>query len=258
MAAVVAFAVFAAAGAFAWRALGPGEPDRPVPPLADAPRVVVTLIESGSPEHFPSGTLMFDGTTIESAHGNYGWCDENGCGVTDISIPEFTEFLAVPIGSELVVETGATRVRASIGEPTYPFENGVPVELVDGTGTLFAEPGRHGLVFDVRWEEGETYGVEAELYFPIELVEPSPSEEPPISSQLYEANTTILESRDHGPELCLGGVADSYPPQCGGVPIANWDWDLVDGEESASGTTWGNFHVVGNYDGSTFTVADAG
>jgi hypothetical protein len=80
----------------------------------------------------------------------------------------------------------------------------------------------------------------------------------PDRAALYETNTTILESRDHGPELCLGGVAESYPPQCGGIPIANWDWSLVQGEEAASGTTWGSFHVVGRYDGSTFTVTDAG
>ncbi|MGH3011465.1 MAG: hypothetical protein ACRDMY_06450, partial [Gaiellaceae bacterium] len=67
-----------------------------------------------------------------------------------------------------------------------------------------------------------------------------------------------MESPPHGPELCLGGVADSLPPQCGGVPIANWDWDAVEGEESASGTTWGDFHVVGTYDGEAFNVTDVG
>jgi hypothetical protein len=262
-AAVVAFAVFAAAGAFAWRALGPGEPDGPVPPLADVPRVVVTLNESEEFDNYPTGTLTFEDTTVEAAIGSFGWCDEDGsCGIADVTLPEFDEYVPIPVGSEVVVQTSAVRVRASLGDPRYPFENAVEIELTEGTGTLEGELGRHGLVFDVRWEDGETY-LEAPLYFPIELVEqavtdPSPSEEPPISSQLYEASTTILESREHGPELCLGGVADSYPPQCGGVPIADWDWDLVDGEESASGTTWGNFHVVGTYDGSTFTVSEAG
>jgi hypothetical protein len=33
---------------------------------------------------------------------------------------------------------------------------------------------------------------------------------------------------------------------------------MVDGEESASGTTWGQFHVVGRYDGTDFTVTNAG
>lgn len=65
----------------------------------------------------------------------------------------------------------------------------------------------------------------------------------------YEADGTVLESPDHRAELCLGGIAESYPPQCSGLPILDWDWSEVEGEESASGTTWGTFHVVGTYDG---------
>jgi hypothetical protein len=74
----------------------------------------------------------------------------------------------------------------------------------------------------------------------------------------YEADGTVLESPDHGAELCLGGIAESYPPQCSGLPIPNWDWSEVEGEESASGTTWGTFHVLGTYDGSAFTVLEVG
>ncbi len=74
----------------------------------------------------------------------------------------------------------------------------------------------------------------------------------------YEADGTVLESLDHGAELCLGGIAESYPPQCSGLPIPNWDWSNVEGEESASGTTWGTFHVVGTYDGTAFTVLEVG
>lgn len=75
---------------------------------------------------------------------------------------------------------------------------------------------------------------------------------------------TVLEQRGetffpkHGPMLCLGAMAMSYPPQCGDVPIANWDWDAVEGEETASGATWGQYQVVGTYDGETFTVTDVG
>lgn len=83
---------------------------------------------------------------------------------------------------------------------------------------------------------------------------PGPDGEP----RRYEADGTVLEAADHGPELCLGGVAESYPPQCSGVPLTSWDWANVEGEESASGTTWGEFHVVGTYDGSTFAVESAG
>ncbi|WP_214466892.1 hypothetical protein [Microbacterium flavescens] len=55
-------------------------------------------------------------------------------------------------------------------------------------------------------------------------------------------------------ELCLGPIAESYPPQCSGIPIANWTWDGVDGSESSGDTTWGAYAVQGMYDGEEFTV----
>jgi hypothetical protein len=71
--------------------------------------------------------------------------------------------------------------------------------------------------------------------------------------QRYEFVGTALESEDHGPELCLGGVADSLPPQCGGVAVDPWNWDDVPGAQSASGTTWvDSVRVVGTYDSDTF------
>jgi len=63
-----------------------------------------------------------------------------------------------------------------------------------------------------------------------------------------------------GAELCLGAVAESYPPQCGGPAITNWDWD----SESLQGILdeqgdirWGTFAVTGTWDGTAFTVTDA-
>lgn len=64
---------------------------------------------------------------------------------------------------------------------------------------------------------------------------------------VYRGTATVLESADHGPQLC-GGTQDSYPPQCSGPDITNWDWNEVDGEESANGTTWGTFEVTGTWD----------
>jgi hypothetical protein len=58
--------------------------------------------------------------------------------------------------------------------------------------------------------------------------------------------------------LCLGMTLDSLPPQCGDVPISNWDWEEVPGEETMSGTTWGRYHVVGTYDEESFTVIETG
>ena len=82
------------------------------------------------------------------------------------------------------------------------------------------------------------------------------SPDPADPQQRYEATGTVLEGGGHGPELCLGGVAESLPPQCSGLPIVGWDWSAVEGEQSASGTTWGEYDVVGSYDGIVFTVLE--
>jgi hypothetical protein len=73
----------------------------------------------------------------------------------------------------------------------------------------------------------------------------------------YQATAMVLQSRDHGPQLCLGGIAGSLPPACQGLPIPNWRWDQVQGEQTANGTTWGRYRLVGTYDGASFTVSRA-
>lgn len=89
--------------------------------------------------------------------------------------------------------------------------------------------------------------------------EPAPTAPSPEPDQLYEGSGTVLEAaEEHGPELCLGAILTSLPPQCSGVPIANWDWKAVEGERSRSGTTWGDYHVVGTYDGEVFRVTEVG
>jgi hypothetical protein len=75
------------------------------------------------------------------------------------------------------------------------------------------------------------------------------------TEQRYTVSATVLESPDHGPQLCHA-VATSYPPQCGGPDVIGWDWAAVDGEESANGTTWGVYRVVGTWDGERLTLAE--
>ena len=77
-----------------------------------------------------------------------------------------------------------------------------------------------------------------------------------VPAVLYEGSGMVLESPDHGPELCLGGAEDSLPPQCEGTELVGWDWGTVDDEESTRGTTWGQYRVVGTWDGSRLTVAE--
>ena len=70
--------------------------------------------------------------------------------------------------------------------------------------------------------------------------------------ELYGAGTVL--QKGGGPAmLCLGGVRTSNPPQCEGPPIAGWRWSRVEGEQRSDGVTWGDYVVVGTFDGSTFT-----
>ena len=70
----------------------------------------------------------------------------------------------------------------------------------------------------------------------------------------FRTSATVLESPDHGPQLCHN-VLTSLPPQCGGADIVGWDWAAVK-HESANGTRWGEYTLVGTYDGETFTLTD--
>ncbi|TDC20544.1 hypothetical protein E1265_21670 [Streptomyces sp. 8K308] len=74
--------------------------------------------------------------------------------------------------------------------------------------------------------------------------------------QVYQGTAvTVLQSPDQGPQLCWG-LLESLPPQCsGGVEVVGWDWAGLDAE-SASGTTWGSFDVVGTWDGERFTLTE--
>lgn len=55
-------------------------------------------------------------------------------------------------------------------------------------------------------------------------------------------------------ELCLGAIAESYPPQCSGIPLNGWSWEGVDGSESSGEVRWGAYAVQGTYDGTSFTA----
>lgn len=67
--------------------------------------------------------------------------------------------------------------------------------------------------------------------------------------------TTVLDDGD-GPVMCLGGMADSLPPQCDGPAVGGWDWDEHPDAESAGGSRWGEFVLVGAWDGTTFTPSE--
>ncbi len=65
---------------------------------------------------------------------------------------------------------------------------------------------------------------------------------------------SVLESPNHGPQLCHA-MATSLPPQCGGPDIVGWDWSTVR-HENVRGTKWGQYRVVGTWDGSRLTLTE--
>jgi hypothetical protein len=67
--------------------------------------------------------------------------------------------------------------------------------------------------------------------------------------------TTVLDDGD-GPVMCLGGMAFSSPPRCDGPAVGGWEWDDHPGHESASGSRWGEFVLVGDWDGTTLTPTE--
>jgi len=78
--------------------------------------------------------------------------------------------------------------------------------------------------------------------------------EPAPTTEL-RGNISVLESPEHGPQLC-NGMEQSYPPQCGGPDVVGWSWDAAEGEESANGTTWGAYELTGTWDGGRFTLTE--
>jgi len=64
----------------------------------------------------------------------------------------------------------------------------------------------------------------------------------------------VLEGGGHGPQLCAM-VAESFPPQCSGPDVVGWDWSKVE-HESQNGVKWGEYRVVGTWDGARLTLTE--
>jgi hypothetical protein len=77
----------------------------------------------------------------------------------------------------------------------------------------------------------------------------------PPDAVVYRGALTVLQGVERdAAELC-GAVAESYPPQCGGLPVTGWDWDAVEHEE-AEGVRWGSYLVTGTFDGKSFVLTE--
>ncbi len=86
---------------------------------------------------------------------------------------------------------------------------------------------------------------------------PMPTSAPAAAGEVVtRAPVTVMDTGS--PELCLGPVAESYPPQCGGPALVGWAWGDHGGElERVGDVRWGEFVVTGTWDGTSVTVASA-
>ena len=88
---------------------------------------------------------------------------------------------------------------------------------------------------------------------------PAPPSAVPAATGTVTGLGTVIEVPGGSPELCLGPVRESFPPQCEGVPLAGWDW-AEPGSGAAgrgSATRWGTYAVTGTFDGLTMTVTSS-
>jgi len=81
------------------------------------------------------------------------------------------------------------------------------------------------------------------------------ADSPSGDAVVYQGALTVLQGVERdAAELC-GAVAESYPPQCGGLPVSGWDWDSVEHEE-AEGVRWGSYLVTGTFDGKSLVLTE--
>ncbi len=91
---------------------------------------------------------------------------------------------------------------------------------------------------------------------------PAPPDAVPPATGPVTGLGTVIEVPETGPQLCLGPVRESFPPQCEGVPLSGWDWaraGIQDESPAGTGTKvrWGTYAVTGTFDGLTMTVTSS-
>jgi len=99
-------------------------------------------------------------------------------------------------------------------------------------------------------ESGDDIRVDPEPYPPRPTAPPAPTGE-------VHTGLVYVMDKAGSPEVCLGSVAESWPPQCSGPALAGWDWAEHPEHEEQGSSTWGSFAITGSWDGATLTAESA-
>ncbi|TFB76702.1 hypothetical protein E3O06_01470 [Cryobacterium glaciale] len=114
---------------------------------------------------------------------------------------------------------------------------------------VFAAFAATGLVTIAACAGDAVPGAEVPRTLPPYLAFPQPT----LTSDELVGQGTVLQQGEAEPQLCLGPILESYPPQCSGPTILGWDWAQAQYSETASSVTWGTYAVFGTWDDTAFT-----
>jgi hypothetical protein len=172
VAGVVAFAVFAAAGVFAWQIFRPvGGQQLGLGP-ADPPGIVVNFVATAR-QNGARGTLTSGDQTTHGFIGSHCWTFGGGGGCGDTVAPSFApgEFVTVGRGAVLTVSGDASRVDGELDrDGPFPFDKVEDFGAISDPIVLDQPAGRYVLSLNAHFDQGDV-----PFYFPIEIVEAAPS-----------------------------------------------------------------------------------
>ena len=95
---------------------------------------------------------------------------------------------------------------------------------------------------------------------PAEPTGPSGQAAPPalaLPAEVRTATLAMVMDTGSGPEVCLGPIAESWPPQCSGPALLDWEWSEHEMHEKQGRIRWGSFAITGSWDGEALTASDA-
>ncbi|MBA3691609.1 MAG: hypothetical protein H0W82_09400 [Actinobacteria bacterium] len=189
VAGVVAFAVFIAAGTFAWRAFGGTSTTgaEPTPSPSAAP-IALDLESNGGN---PAATLSSGDASQEGTRGGYSWCGSDGecvSGHVDFATyPPVSEYLPVPAGAAVEV-TGDGRLTGV--QTVLPNGDRAPADVRSSMDPLVSPsvPDRYVWILDAKWENGA-----ANYYVGIEVA-PPPDQVPDVLHLTCTPDSATLDS----------------------------------------------------------------
>lgn len=170
VAGVVAFAVFAAAGIFAWQILQPTSPLDTSVGLRQGTTVIVTFRIADMNVHGAHGRLTVGAETTQGTVGSHCWTFSGGSGCADTVASSFADddFVPVPRGSTLAIAGDATSVDGELDRAgEFPFPKFQGFGSITEPVTLDQPAGRYVLSFVAHADDGDV-----PFYFPIALVNP--------------------------------------------------------------------------------------